>query len=399
VAGARGRGERVNASMHAWREETRQDRLIQARIERDREAARAEMRIAERQALARSRREENQGKAAARQQAREARAGRRAARVAWMRAHTVDLLFVPVVIVPAVLAWTAMSAYGYLLYGPAGLALPAFSEGAMWAFAAAATITRRRHPERPVWHLRLGTVVFAAVGAALNFAHGMTASSGLHGPVTGSVYAAVSVAGVTVHQFVTAGPRRSRAERDAARIARAASRREMAARRAAVRHAVVELDADGNARLVYQAAPAILTRRHGRTRLGPAPGAGQAMTPAGPVCPWPRPVPVMAASPERPETQPPAVTTTAATASKAAAGMHPGSASGPLRRPQPRSGRNRNRKPVTDTGAEMHFATDLAAARVPSVRRIQRELHVGQPRAKELRERMQSIVTSTKTVQ
>jgi hypothetical protein len=115
---------------------------------------------------------------------------------------------------------------------------------------------------------------------------------------------------------------------------------------------------------------------------------------AGPVCPWPRPVPVMAASPKRPETQPLAVTTTAATASRAAAGTHPGSATGPRRRPQPRSGRNRNRKPVTDTAAEMHFAADLAAAQVPSVRRIQRELHVGQPRAKELRERMQSIITS-----
>ena len=43
----------------------------------------------------------------------------------------------------------------------------------------------------------------------------------------------------------------------------------------------------------------------------------------------------------------------------------------------------------------MHFATDLAAGQVPSVRRIQRELHVGQPRAKALREQMQSAVNST----
>jgi hypothetical protein len=79
----------------------------------------------------------------------------------------------------------------------------------MWAFAAATTITRHRHPERPVWHLRLGTVVFAGFGAALNFAHGLAA----YGPVAGVVMALVSVAGVTAHQLVTAGPRRPRADR------------------------------------------------------------------------------------------------------------------------------------------------------------------------------------------
>ena len=149
--------------------------------------------------------------------------------MAWVRRHVTGLLFVPVIAVPGVLAWTAMAAYGSALYGPAGLALPAFSEGAMWAFAAATTITRRRHPDRPVWHLRAGTAGFAAVGAALNFAHGMT-TAGLRGPVTGAVYAVISVAGVTVHQLVTAGPRRSRAERDQARITRIATRRQLAVR-------------------------------------------------------------------------------------------------------------------------------------------------------------------------
>jgi len=49
--------------------------------------------------------------------------------------------------VPAVLAWTAMAAYGARIYGPAGLMLPAFSEGAMWALAAATTrpALRDRH--------------------------------------------------------------------------------------------------------------------------------------------------------------------------------------------------------------------------------------------------------------
>ena len=179
------------AAPASWREEARRDRMTRAQIEMERDAARAEMRAAERRALTAARRDEAQAKATARDRSRKARAARRAARAAWLAAHTVDLLFVPVIVVPAVLAWTAMAAYGTLLYGPAGLALPAFSEGAMWAFAAATTLTRHRHPDRPVWHLRTGTVVFAAAGAALNFAHGMTAASGPRGLVTGVVYAAV----------------------------------------------------------------------------------------------------------------------------------------------------------------------------------------------------------------
>lgn len=257
----------MTPTSYSWREEARQDRLVRAQIEREQESARVQARIAEREAAARVRREAAQARQEARALARADRSARRAALAAWLATHVIDLLFVPVVVVPAALAWTAMSAYGYLLYGPAGLALPAFSEGAMWAFAAATTFTRRRDPDKPVWHLRAGTVVFAAVGAALNFAHGMTAAAPQHGPVTGAVYAVVSIAGVSVHQLVTAGPRRSPAERGHARISRAIARRELAARRAAVRTALVDLDEDGNARLVFEPSVATLGRRHGRTRL------------------------------------------------------------------------------------------------------------------------------------
>jgi hypothetical protein len=364
-----------------WREEARRDRLVRAQIDRDREAARASLRIAERQAAVAARRDEAQAKTAARAHARKARAARRAARAGWVRGHVVDLLFVPVIAVPAVLAWTAMAAYGTLLYGPAGLTLPAFSEGAMWAFAAATTLTRRRHPDRPVWHLRTGTVVFAAVGAALNFAHGMTTASGPHGPVSGVVYAVVSVAGVSVHQFVTAGPRRSRAERDHARIARAAARREMAARRAALRHAVADVDEHGHARLVYQPGPAVLARRRGRTRLDPAPdGHPLALTPAGPVCPWPRPVPVLPAAP-------------ASGAPHTAPGTAPAPGRTRTRRttaPRTRT-RDRTRGAVTDQDAEVHFAADLADGRVPSARRIKTELHVGQARATQIHDHLAAV--------
>ena len=246
----------------SWREEMRQDRLISAQIDREREAARLQARIAERQARAQARREEDLARSVARQQAREQRAVRRAERAVWERGHVLDLLFVPVIMVPAVLAWTAMGSYGYELYGPPGLLLPAFSEGAMWAFAIATTLTVRRHPDRPVWHLRLGTWVFAAVGAALNFTHGLSLSLR-----AGVVMALVSVAGVVAHQLITAGPRQSRAERDQARIERAAGRREQAARRAAVRCAVADLDDDGHARLIYKPGMVTLSRRNGRIRL------------------------------------------------------------------------------------------------------------------------------------
>lgn len=249
----------------------------------------------------------------------------------------------------------------------------------MWAFAAAATVrerdNRRRaetgEPSRPVWHLRLGTAAFAGVGAALNFAHGMTTASGPHGPVTGAVYAAVSVAGVSVHQLVTAGPRRSRAERATARLARAATRREMATRRAALRRAVADVDEHGNARLIYQPGPAVLARRHGRTQLGPAPGFPSLiplpLIPAGPVCHIRRPA--------------------------AAPGIAPAPAPGRTRRKQVHRTPGRTGA-VTGTAAEVHFAADLAQGRVPSARRIKSELHVGQDRARQLHDHLTAVATA-----
>jgi hypothetical protein len=288
------------SGMTTWQQERRQDQLTRAQIDRERDTARAQLKITGRREALKLRRDERLARTSTRQQSRKARAARRAARTAWLRGHTVDLLFVPVIVVPAVLAWTAMAAYGSQIYGPAGLALPAFSEGAMWAFAAATTITRRRHPDRPLWHLRAGTVVFAGIGAALNFAHAMTAPPGGHaaGPVTGVVYAVVSVAGVTVHQMVTAGPRRSHAERHQARADRAGRRRESAARRAALRDAVAALDEHGNATLVFEPGMAEVARHWGRTRLMLLTPAGPRLAASGPSCPWPAPVPVLTPVPD-----------------------------------------------------------------------------------------------------
>ena len=218
----------------SWAEERRLDRAERARLDRERDDAAAARRIAGREAAQRLRQSAAEARRAQRAEAAGARAARLADLAAWTAGHVTGLLLVPVIAVPALLAWTAMAAYGAHLYGPYGRALPAFSEGAMWAFAAAVTITRHRQPGRPTWHLRAGTVVFAGFGAALNFAHGLS----LGGPLTGAVMALVSVAGVTAHQLTTAGPHRprhARADRD--------------------RAAAVEFGPDGSARLVY-AAPA-----------------------------------------------------------------------------------------------------------------------------------------------
>ncbi|MGH3158860.1 MAG: hypothetical protein ACRDNF_20130, partial [Streptosporangiaceae bacterium] len=52
---------------------------------------------------------------------------------------------------------------------------------------------------------------------------------------------------------------------------------------------------------------------------------------------------------------------------------------------------DRTRAPVSDADAEVHFAADLAASEVPSARRIQKELHVGQDRASVLRAHLESL--------
>ncbi len=257
------------------REEARQDARLRAELELQREAARAEQRRADDRAWAEDRRQARVDRDARRARARAGRARANEARMAWLRDHLVDLLFVPVIGIPGALAWSAMATYGQSVWGLPGVIMPAFSEGAMWAFDAAVTIRRRRNErlgeDRPVWHLQLGIVIFAAYGAALNFLHGMSPATPHHGLAVAISMALVSVAGVTAHQLVTAGPRRSRAERDARRLGRAAGRRELAARRASVRGALAVLGEDGSASLIYQPGTARLARRWGRTRLVPVP--------------------------------------------------------------------------------------------------------------------------------
>ena len=215
--------------MATWREERRQDRLSEAQIRREDEAARAKLRTAEKRAAL--------DRAEAK---RKAKAARTAGRLAALRARAVDLVLAPVIVTGAVLAWFGMGGYGVHAYGPVGIILPVLSEGGMWAFAAATTITLHRHPDAPVWHLRTGTAVFALVGAALNYLHGAH-----DGQALAVTMAIVSVSGVLAHQLITAGPRRSRADRAEARIQRRVEKRIREAREAAVDAAPVDLHAPG----------------------------------------------------------------------------------------------------------------------------------------------------------
>lgn len=260
-------------STETWAQRRREDQAAAAeRARRDADAAteRALHAEAVRAEIADRRRTEqtarDQAARAARvEQSRRARAERRKRAAArrsavgvWAARHRVDLLIYPLAVASAVMAVPAMAAYGISVYGSwTGAVLPVLSELGMWAFALAVQSRRRTHPAAPLWALQAGVWAFAAVAAGLNIAHGLD-----DGLSTGLVMGVVSVAGVIAHQLVTAGARPARR----ARTVRAAERKLRAARRAALRAAVAEIDTDGDARLVH--APGVYRVR--RDRLGRA---------------------------------------------------------------------------------------------------------------------------------
>ncbi|RJQ92383.1 hypothetical protein [Amycolatopsis panacis] len=192
------------------REEARADRAAQAEQRRADDAARrAEEREDRRLAFDQEQaaaREKQQKRDKRRDERKKSRARLAKAAVARAREHALDLLFVPVILVPAILAWSAMAAYGRQVFGPVGMLLPLFSEAAMWAFAFAVTLGAGRG--EPTGALKVGVWVFAAVAAGLNFLHGY--STGNHWD-TGVVMAVVSIGGVSVHQLITARPSAARA--------------------------------------------------------------------------------------------------------------------------------------------------------------------------------------------
>lgn len=260
----------------SWRDERRRDRAAEAEQARANAVTAAEIEAIRERARAETERAAHEQRREARVAEKDAARRRRARLVlaarAWMAGHAVDLLIYPLALVSAVMAVPAMAAFGHDVYGTAaGYALPVITELGMWAFAAAVQYTHWRHADRPVWALQCGVWSFATVAAVLNALHGLA-----RGVDAGAVMAVASVAGVMAHQLVTAAPRRSRAERDAARMARREARKVAAVRAAAVRAAVAEIDQDGAARLVF--APG--RYRVGRRRLTAAAVPGLPVTPA-----------------------------------------------------------------------------------------------------------------------
>jgi hypothetical protein len=250
----------------SWRDERRQDRLAQAEAAERHADAQQKRQFAEADKARQLKALDREARRAAKIAARQDRAGQLTAAGQWCRRRAEFLVMIPVIGVPGGLAWTGMADYGYQQYGTPGLALPAFSEAAMWIFAMRTTAVRKRDPEAPIWHLRLGTVVFTGVSGALNFLHGLSTG----GVVSGITMALISMAGVIAHQITTAGPRKTRQQRRADRIARKTARKQKRAEAAAINAGIVVIGTDGQARVTVRPGAAALRRRWPmRTRLVP----------------------------------------------------------------------------------------------------------------------------------
>jgi hypothetical protein len=198
------------------------------------------------------------------------------------QAQADSLLWLAIMGTPMVLAWSSMSAFGVQVYGPLGAALPLLSEGATLHIAR--SIPRRLRDGKPVALLRIGLVLFAAIQAVLNFAHGSSGmvSVAFGQPAPGSVghgvvMALVSLSGVAVHQMLHGRQPKPRRTGEQRRTARKLAR----VRRVAIRQAVTEVDENGQAQLVHRPGRYVLTR-HG-FRRGFRLELNEAVVPAAPV--------------------------------------------------------------------------------------------------------------------
>lgn len=99
--------------MSTRREEKRADLLVQAEINRQDRESKAKVKLDEFLAVRDADRQDRDDK-----RSRRVKAMKSAAE--WAKDHVIDLLFVPVIGVPAVLSWTAMAAYGSHVFGPVG---------------------------------------------------------------------------------------------------------------------------------------------------------------------------------------------------------------------------------------------------------------------------------------
>ncbi|RSN32231.1 hypothetical protein DL990_20155 [Amycolatopsis sp. WAC 01416] len=261
-------------------EQAREDKRVKAELARKEKEQGFDQRLALTRLQLEETRKDKADTRADRKEKRQARVTAVKGLWSWCAAHVVDLLIYPLMLVSAALTIPGVAHWGGEHLGSeVGLLLPLLSEWGMVAFSVAVHVQRVRHPDRPVWALQLGVLVFSGYGLVISVIRGITMPGGNLG--IGVVMGLVSVAGVIAHQIVTAAPRRStaekalrrtaketaRQEKAAARTVRAERDRVEAARRAAIRSAVAEIGPDGAARLVFQPGLFQLGRRG---RLAPA---------------------------------------------------------------------------------------------------------------------------------
>ncbi|HEX7164378.1 MAG TPA: hypothetical protein VF223_24435 [Trebonia sp.] len=211
-----------------------QAQLVAAEVKRKDREAEDERRRKDREAederqqkLLNARDERRQKRADARDERRGKRRDARAETVSdageWVSSHRNGLMLVPIVLVPALLSWSAMSDFGIALFAGPGRALPVLSETGMWYFEM--RIAEARASGGKVLKLYIGMVFCAAVCASLNFLHGDLGpipGSIKPGGLTGVAYAVIAVSGIIIHQL-GAGFHRERAERNSDKKAPAAA--------------------------------------------------------------------------------------------------------------------------------------------------------------------------------
>ncbi|GAA4828286.1 hypothetical protein GCM10025787_03280 [Saccharopolyspora rosea] len=220
----------------------------------------------------------------AEQRARERRERRSQARARWWAVAREYGLWLPLIVAPTAMAWSAQTDQGQRLYGPVGVLLPVLTETAAWVISF--EIGRRLKQGVAVGRARVAMWAVAAATAMLAFLKGVSTSV-----PAGLVMAVVAIAGLAVHQIkvgmdaaaergevrapglgvrwlwspvrsvraayrsaVTGRPvtevydSRSREER---RLDRQAARRVRAMRRAAVKQASGRLHPDGRVSLLH----------------------------------------------------------------------------------------------------------------------------------------------------
>lgn len=214
--------ERLQAQLVAAEVKQKAREAEDERRRKDREAADERQ-----QKLLNARDERRQKLADARDERRGKRRDARAEAVSdageWVTSHRNGLALVPIVLVPALLSWSAMSDFGIALFAGPGRALPVLSETGMWYFEM--RIAEARASGGKVLKLYIGMVFCAAVCGALNFLHGDLGpipGTIKPGGLTGIAYAVIAVSGIIIHQL-GAGFHRERPGRTAGEKAAAAA--------------------------------------------------------------------------------------------------------------------------------------------------------------------------------